>query len=441
MSEIKTFVKSLEGKPILVYGLGKSGGGIVRALHEAGASLIIGDDNADNLMEYKGLDNTEILDMATQDFVVPACLVLSPGIPLTHPQPHEVVLKAQETGLEILCDIELFFRIHPDLKTVGVTGTNGKSTVVSLLSHILSEARIKNALGGNIGTAVFDLDVEGSAKPEWVVLELSSYQIDLCPKFRPDISLILNITPDHIDRHGSVEHYAEVKERLLEQSGVAVICSDDTYTKGMLTRAKANNVREVVEVSASKIPQGLGDLSKLKTLRGEHNQQNIACVYAIARKIGLSSEEIWSGITSFPGLNHRQYLVRTIKGVDYINDSKATNSASCAMALRSQDNIYWIVGGRKKETGLDGLEEFSECIKHAYLIGEAADEFSSWCDKYGIEYTLCYTMENAVDRAHAMAQDGGEGIVLLSLACASFDQYKSFEKRGDHFAALVKVLK
>lgn len=439
MSEIKAFLKSLKDRPILVYGLGKSGSGIVRVLHKAGAKLIVGDDNADNLAEYKNVDNIEILDVTTQDFSAPVCLVLSPGIPLTHPQPHEVVLKAQKAGLEILCDIELFFRIHSNLKTVGVTGTNGKSTVVSLLSHILTQAGVKNALGGNIGTAVFDLEVEGKARPDWVVLELSSYQIDLCPRFRPDISLVLNITPDHIDRHGSVEHYAAVKERLFEpkedtDSGTAIICSDDTYTKGMLERAKAANEREIIEVSYR-------DAQEAKALKGKHNRQNIACVNAIARKIGLNLDEIQSGIKSFPGLNYRQYLVRTIGDVEYINDSKATNAASTATALCCQNNIFWIVGGRKKETGLSGLEEFSDRINHAFLIGESTDEFSAWFEKYNIDYSLCYTMQSAVDRAHVMAQNAGAGVVLLSPACASFDQYQSFEKRGDHFAALVEALK
>lgn len=434
MNEIKIFVKSLKGKPILVYGLGKSGSALVRALHKAGASFIIGDDNTDNLDQYKGLDNVEILDIATQDFTAPACLVLSPGIPLTHPKPHEVVLKAQEAELEILCDIELFFRIHPTLKTVGVTGTNGKSTVVSLLSHVLTEAGVKNALGGNIGTAIFDIDVEGDAKPEWVVLEMSSYQIDLCPNFRPDISVILNITPDHIDRHGSVEHYAAVKERLFEQNGVAVICADDTYTREMLERAKVTNTREIIEVSYC-------NAQDTKVLKGDHNRQNIACVNAIAKKIGINFDETQSAVQSFPGLDHRQYLVRTIGGVEYINDSKATNAASTSMALRAQNSIYWIVGGRKKETGLSGLEEFSSRIKHAYLIGECADDFAQWCDNNDIDYSLCYTLDKAVDQAHAMAQNDGGSAVLLSPACASFDQYKSFEKRGDHFAQLVEAIK
>ncbi len=435
MSEIKDFVTSLEGKPVLIYGMGRSGKATVRALREAGASLVIGDDNEENLEEYlKEYKGINILDIATQDFSKPAFLVLSPGISFTHPRPHNVVIKAQEAGLAIISDIELFFRIHPNLKTVGVTGTNGKSTVVSLLSHVLTQAGIKNALGGNIGTAVFDLNVEGKTPPEWVVLELSSYQIDLCPHFRPDISVIINLTPDHIDRHGSVENYAAVKERLFEQEGAAIICSDDAYTKAMLARARAAKIREVIEVSYH-------DVAEVKTLKGEHNRQNIACVFAAARKIGLSPELIKSVIESFPGLNHRQYLVRTINGVAYINDSKATNAASTATALSCQDNIYWIVGGRKKETGLAGLEKFANNIKHAFLIGESTEDFSDWFDKYGIKYSRCYTMENAVEQAHTKAQNAGAGAVMLSPACASFDQYLSFEKRGDHFAKLVKELK
>ena len=370
-------------------------------------------------------------------------LVLSPGIPLTHPQPHEVVSKAEKAGLEIICDIELFFRIHPGLKSVGITGTNGKSTTVSLLSHILSEAGIKNALGGNIGTAIFDLKVGGKAKPEWMILELSSYQIDLCPNFRPDISAVLNITPDHIDRHGSVENYAAVKERIFEPKqgetpGVAIICNDDEYTKEMLIRAKATNAREIIEVSYQAAPN-------VNTLKGDHNIQNMACASAAAEKIGLSQQQIQKGIESFPGLNHRQYLVRTINGVGYVNDSKATNAASVATALECQNNVYWIVGGRKKKTGLAGLEKFFDHINHAFLIGETTEEFTEWFNQYGIEYSRCYTLENAVGQAHAMAQagrgkPGGTGVVLLSPACASFDQYESFEKRGEHFSELVEGL-
>lgn len=435
---IKTFIEALQGKPFLVYGMGKSNSALVLTLHKAGASLIIGDDNPDNLKKFTRYKNVDLLDMDTQDFSVPAFLVLSPGIPLTHPQPHKIVKKAQEAKLEIICDIELFFRIHPNLKTIGVTGTNGKSTTVSLLSHILSESGIKNALGGNIGTPVFDLKVGGKARPEWTVLELSSYQIDLCPSFRPEISVILNITPDHIDRHGSVENYAVVKERIFEQSGTAIICSDDDDTKAMLTRTHQANIRKVIEVSYRNTQES-------KALKGDHNRQNIACAQAVAQEIGLTPEEIWKAIESFPGLNHRQYHVRTINGVAYVNDSKATNAASSVTALCCQKNIYWIVGGRKKKTGLDGLEKYADHIAHAFLIGESTEEFGGWFDKYAIEYSRCYTLENAVRQAHAMAQahkgkPGGAGVVLLSPACASFDQYESFEKRGEHFVELVEGL-
>lgn len=444
MRETKKFVETLKGKPLLIYGLGKTGGSLVCTLHKAGAALIIGDDNADNL---KGYENIDILDITTQDFSDIAALILSPGVPLTHPAPHDVVIKAQNSGVEVIGDIELFFRIHPNLKSIGVTGTNGKSTTVSLLSHILTGAGIKNVLGGNIGTPMLTLNVQGNAKPEWVILEMSSYQIDLCPSFRPDISAILNVTADHIDRHGTIEHYAEVKERILQpkegcDSGAAIICANDTYTQEMLEHTKTKGLRKVIETSKPDEEK----LLKLKKLSGVHNHQNIACAHAIAQNVGVSTETIWQAIETFRGLDHRQYSVRTINGVAYINDSKATNAASSAMALGCQNNIFWILGGRKKETELQGLEEYKNRIEHAFLIGETTDAFAIWCAKYKVECTRCYTMENAVSNAHIMAQEkrgksGETGVVLLSPACASFDQYVSFEERGDHFSKVVKELK
>ncbi len=469
MSKIKDFVKSLNDKPIIVYGLGKSGSACVNALSKAGANIVIGDDNSDNIKKFARRKNISVLDIDTQDFSEFAFIILSPGIPLTHPEPHDVVKRAKEAGLEIICDIELFSRIYPDLKTIGITGTNGKSTTSALVTHVLKEAGKKAVLGGNIGTAVFDLDIEKDM-PDWLVLEISSFQIDLCPVFRPDIAAILNLTPDHLDRHGDMEHYADVKERLIElgslnaDDAVAVICSDDEHTLHILERAKEISLRKVIEVStAKKLDSGIyvedatlfdvengevktvGDLSKIPSLKGQHNYQNSACAYAIVKSAGIVSNKIMEGFESFPGLNHRQFLVRTINGVGYINDSKATNAASAAMALGVQNNVYWIVGGRKKKTGLDGLEGLFPLIKHAFLIGESTEDFANWFDKYGMEYTRCFTLENAVNKAHKMAQEnrgqpGGTGVVLLSPACASFDQYDSFEHRGDHFAEIVNAL-
>lgn len=429
-------------RPVVIYGMGKTGKSVLKALHKAGASLIVGDDNPKKL-ENITLENIagqnaqriDILNIEKQDFSKAAFLVLSPGIALDYPSPHKIVQKANRAGLEIISDIELFSRIYPYIKTIGLTGTNGKSTSVSLISHILTQAGVKNALGGNIGTPVFDLDISDK---KWLVLEMSSYQIDLCPSFRPDIAAILNITPDHIDRHGSMENYVAAKARLFEGSGVAVICTDDEYTKAISENLEnTGNSRELVEVNCA----NSSHIDNCGISNNNINRQNAACAYAILRKTGLSEDEIINSMASFPGLAHRQYLLRTINKVEYINDSKATNSASTASALGRWDNIYWIAGGRKKQTGLEGLEKFKSRIKHVFLIGESAIEFASWCERHDIDFLICNKMDKAVDKAHIMAQNSDVGgAVLLSPACASFDQYESFEKRAEHFTRLVEAL-
>ncbi len=457
MSKIENFVKSLGDKPVLIYGLGRSGLACANALKNAGANIVVGDDNS-TVME-----GVEIFDISNDDLSRYAYLVLSPGIPLTHPKPHDIVEKANAANLDIIGDIELFSLIYPDIKTIGVTGTNGKSTTTALIHHILSECGVKAQLGGNIGTPVFEIDLQN--ENQWLVLEMSSFQIDLCPTFRPDIAVILNLTPDHLDRHGDMDHYAEVKERIAELSShsdynIAIICSDDPHTQKIYERAKELNLRKVTEVSTIKpLSQDIyvqdsilfdganeiGDLPSMQNLSGIHNYQNAACAYGAALKAGLKQKQIWQALKSFRGLNHRQYHVRTINGVDYINDSKATNAASSAVALACRDNIYWIVGGRQKKTGLEGLEEFFPNVKHAFLIGESTEDFAKWLSNYGVEYSKCYELDIAVNQAHIMAQEnrgqpGGAGVVLLSPACASFDRFKSFEERGDKFIEIVKGL-
>jgi UDP-N-acetylmuramoylalanine--D-glutamate ligase len=467
MIELKEFAKSIGNKPVLVFGLGRTGVSLLKALTKAGIKVVIGDDKPESIAALEG-PGIDVLKDYDGDFSKYALLLLSPGVPLTHPEPHRVVQRAKEAGVEVIGDVEFFFRYAPACRTIGVTGTNGKSTTVSLLEHILKTCKKSVELAGNIGRPVFDIK---KPKPETViVLELSSFQIDLCPTFRPDVSVVLNVTPDHLDRHGTIEDYAAVKERLLQppssgHPGGAIIAIDDHYTKEMRARAAALASRKIIDVSTLAEPAAgsvyvkdgilfdhtgdilmeVGNLNDILTLMGAHNHQNAATAYAAARSCGLAMEEIFAAMRSFPGLQHRQYLIRTINGVSYVNDSKATNAAAAAMALACRSHIYWIVGGRKKKNGLEGLEEFFPRIKHAFLIGEATEDFAHWFDKYGMEYTKAYTLEHAVDRAHQMAQDnrgqpGGAGLVLLSPACASFDQFKSFEDRGERFLSLVNDL-
>ncbi len=463
MSKIKDFVSALDGKAILVYGLGKSGYATANALIDAGANVTVGDDHIDQVNNL--VDNgARSLDMEHDEFSDFAFLLLSPGVPLTHPEPHEVVKKATSAAVEIVCDIELFSRIYPEKRTVGVTGTNGKSTTVTLISHILNSCGRRAFLGGNIGTPIFSLDIEDD-DDAYLIIEMSSFQIDLCPVFRPDIAVILNLTPDHLDRHGSMDNYMEVKERIgdlgrQDRDQHLIVAIDDDYTAKIYTRAKSLDLRSCSLVSTSgKNDDGvyehegklfdagmeIGVLDKLSNLKGIHNYQNAGCSYAVAKKVGISREDIWSAMESFPGLKHRQFLVRTINGVTYVNDSKSTNAAAAAVALGCRSNVYWIVGGRKKKNGLEGLEDFFSRIKHAFLIGESQGDFANWFDQYGMSYSRCGTLEKAVADAHKMGQDnrgqpGGAGVVLLSPACASFDQFDSFEARGDCFTELVNAL-
>ena len=344
------------------------------------------------------------------------------------------------------------------LKTIGITGTNGKSTTTALMTHVLNECGMKAVMGGNIGKAVFDLDL---SDPETVlVLEISSYQMDLCPTFRPDIAVLLNITPDHLDRHGSMKAYIEAKARILDGEGVAVIDVDDDFTQELFNKTFFTGKRKATPISVkTKIPEGyyvsdgalfqnqggteieIGSLDEFDNLRGLHNHQNAMAVYASLVNLGLNGADIFAAFKTFPGLPHRQYTVCKKGAVTYINDSKATNAEAAAKALSSFDNIYWIIGGRAKEGGLNGLEIFKDKIKKTYVIGEAQEEFSAWLIYHGLSHKLCETLDKAVAHAHHDAQETKEeAVVLLSPACASWDQFASFEKRGDYFEQQVLAL-
>ena len=454
---LSRYAESLNRKPVAVFGLGLSGLSVVRALVGAGIAVTAGDDKPENCEKAKAL-GAQIEDLTQIDLSGYGALVLAPGVPYSF-KPHPVVLKAQADKLEIIGDLELLDRAYQGVKTIGITGTNGKSTTTALMTHVLNECGVSAVMGGNIGKPVFDLDVPSD--DDILVLEISSYQMDLCPHFRPDISVLLNITPDHLDRHGSMDSYMKAKERILEGEGVAVVAVDDDGTQKLFEKYFVAGNRKIYPVSSQQpvieglsvrkgklienkkgVDRELADFSGLETLRGVHNHQNAICVYQVARELSIEHDKIISAFGTYAGLAHRQYLVRKIGGVTYINDSKATNAEAAARALSSYDNIYWILGGLPKENGLRGLGEFKSKIKKAYLIGQAAKEFAQWFEKHDIPYEHCDILEKATQTAHREAQGQDEAAtVLLSPACASWDQYPSFEGRGDVFVKLVEGFK
>ncbi len=461
MINTKTFVQTLENKPVAVYGLGLSGLSCAKALITGGATVYAWDEEEEK-RHLAAKDGVQMMNFEESGLDGFAALILSPGVPLYFPAPHPVVVLARDDGIPIYGDLEILHRYNHGRKTVGITGTNGKSTTTALIAHILNAAKIKAIAGGNIGKPVLDLQLPD--KNGIFVLEMSSYQIDLCPTFRPDIAVLLNISPDHLERHGTMEAYVIAKEHLFEGAGIAVCGVDDVYSQSVYERATKAGMRSVLGVSTKKEikngvftkegrlydsmgqePMEMGTLHDLHTLQGIHNHQNICAAYAVCKSLGVKGADILDHVRSFPGLPHRQFLVRIINGTAYINDSKATNMDAASKAIECYNNIYLIAGGRAKEGGLSGIEAFAEKIRHVFLIGESAEEFANYLKKTGIAHTLCHSLDVAVLDAHTMAQSkrgepGGAGTVLLSPACASWDQFRNFEHRGDVFTQLVNAL-
>lgn len=462
MIDLKNYAATLDKKTIAVLGLGASGVSVVKAFIKAGVTVYAWDDS--EISRANG-EKAGAQIIALDKSILAQCdfLVAAPGIPLTHPVPHTAVSAARELELEIIGDIEIFYRAQPNRKLIALTGTNGKSTTTTLIHHVLNSCGIKAELGGNIGVPVLNMKLP--PKNGVIVLELSSFQIDLCHDFTADIAVILNLTPDHIDRHGSFEGYAAIKERIFRhhpEGGAAVIGLDDENCYAIYGRIYESAARRVVPISVTRKAEGgvyveagnlydnmsreaeiyeAGYIGTMSKLQGEHNHQNIAAAYAVARLFDLEPDAILAAIKSYPGLAHRQFPVRVINGVSYINDSKATNAEAAGKALACHKNIYWILGGKPKEGGLNGLEIYTDHIKHAFLIGEASDDFADWLDRHGMDHSRCGTLDVAVKLAHNMAQShrgqpGGAGAVLLSPACASYDQFTSFEHRGEVFTKL-----
>lgn len=448
------------GKRVALFGLGGSGRATVAALVAGGARVAAWDDNA-GAVEAARAAGISVEDLSRANWRDFAALILSPGVPLTHPAPHWSVRKAEEAGIEIIGDVELFCRERkrtvPGSPFVAVTGTNGKSTTTALIAHILGKAGRDVQLGGNIGTAILSLDPPRTGR--YHVIECSSFQIDLAPGINPTVGVLLNVTPDHLDRHGSMQRYAAIKERLVAASNTAVVAVDDDHCQAIADRLE-RTARRVIRVSARRpLADGVyaangeilaaadggahrvASLAGITSLRGRHNAQNAAAAVATLLRLGIAEETIAHGLVSFAGLKHRMEEVGRRGRVLYINDSKATNADAASKALASFDRIYWIAGGRPKEGGIASLEEFFPRIAKAYLIGEAAHDFAATLDGR-VPHELSGTLASAISSASADAalDPAREPVVLLSPACASYDQFQNFERRGDAFRTLVRSI-
>ena len=430
----------LTGKTVGVMGLGKSGLSTAHALAENGAHPLVWDDNVDKraAASAKGLT---LADPAQADLSGWFALIWSPGIAHTHPQPHPAAEAARAARLPLICDIELLLRPAHRGVFLGVSGTNGKSTTTTLLDHLLNCAGWNSRAGGNLGTPALDLPVPAGEK-DACVLELSSYQLELIDTPALDVAILLNITPDHLNRHGGMEGYAAAKRRifsLLRPEGTAVIGVDDPLCAAIAAELQQAG-RSVIPVRAEQMLAGL-DLETVATLPGRHNWQNAAAAYAAAKVLTGDDPRLVQGLASYPGLAHRQQLIATIDGIVYVNDSKATNADAVEKALVCYDSIYWIIGGQAKEGGIESLRPHFHRIRHAFLIGEAAAAFAETLGE-SVPFTQCGTLETAVAAARktALKENAPQPVVLLSPACASWDQFKSFEHRGEVFADLVHAL-
>jgi UDP-N-acetylmuramoylalanine--D-glutamate ligase len=452
-------VTTFRAKRVALFGLGGSGLATAKALAAGGARVHAFDDNPQKVEEARQA-GIEIADPRIQGLHHHDALVLSPGVPLTHPAPHWAAKLALEAGIEIIGDIELFVRqrraVAPVSPFVAITGTNGKSTTTALIAHVLRAAGRDVQMGGNIGTAILSLEPPAAGRIH--VVECSSYQIDLAPSLDPTVGILLNITPDHLDRHGSMENYAGIKERLVAKSDTAIVGTDDSYSAAVASFLGAKG-RKVVRISNTgrvengvyldgtklvsvegKAHETVADLAEAPALRGAHNAQNAAAAFAACRALGLGAEEIRAGLASFPGLAHRMEPVRAIGGVRFVNDSKATNADAAQKALSSFDRIYWIAGGLAKEGGIGALEPYFRRIEKAYLVGDAAPMFAATLGGKAA-FEISGTIAQAVRQAARDAvSKGGEAVVLLSPACASFDQFRNFEERGNAFREAVLAL-
>lgn len=464
-------VRAFEGKDVAVFGLGRSGIATCKALMAGGARVCAWDDNeaARKAAETAGVP---LVDLNRRDWQTFAALVLSPGIPFRFPEPHRFVRMAQMVGVPVIGDMELFARAVHDLKDferpriVGVTGTNGKSTTTALVAHILQTAGRDVEMGGNIGKAVLTLAPPSMDRIH--VIEISTFQIDLTPSLKPTIGVLLNLTPDHLDRHGpandlelALKNYAAIKERLVASADAAIIAVEDAWCQAIADRIGSSGAPPLYQVATDRRPglaafaengriisnrdgaqSVLASIDNIATLRGRHNAQNAVVASVVAMLVDVPAGALQDGLRSYPGLPHRMEEVGRAGRVLFINDSKATNADSTEKALAAfSSDIYWILGGKPKEGGITTLAPYFSRIAKAYLIGAASEEFARTLNgKVAFEHCKTLDVAVAVAARDAAAATGAEPVVLLSPACASYDQFKNFEVRGDTFVRLVAAL-
>lgn len=443
-----------------VLGLSRTGLSACRALAAGGGRVWAWDDDLERRKAASDL-GVSIVDLNLCNWDRVESLVLSPGIPLRHPRPHRLVKRARAGSVPVIGDMELLAENQPERRIVGVTGTNGKSTTSALIAHILGHAGIGTQLGGNIGLPVLDL----LPKPvkDIYVLELSSFQLDLTERLKCEVAVILNLSPDHLERHGGMAGYLRAKRRILrnqEADNWAVIGIDDTFGRKIERDLRAAKDRRVVPISAASQAKGgvyalegrliddiegrhddVGRIDGFLHLKGAHNAQNMAAAYTAARAMGADPTAILAGMESFPGLAHRLELVDSINDIAFVNDSKATNPDAAARALATFNDIYWICGGQPKQDNLDAVLPYLKNVRRAYLIGEAAPRFKELLDGEA-DVVISETLDQAFHAARADARQDGrkKATVLLAPACASFDQFANFEARGDAFRHLVEGL-
>lgn len=450
-------VPGFEGRRIAVFGLGRSGLTAARALKAGGALPVLWDDSVSSRMQAEA-EGFAVEDLTSADWSGFAALVLSPGAPLTHPKPHWTVDKAKAAGVEVIGDIELFARAVAALpeggrpRVVAITGTNGKSTTTALIGWVLKQAGLTVHVGGNIGIGV--LALPAPTKAAVYVVEVSSYQLDLTTTFAPDVAILTNISPDHLDRHGGMEGYVAAKARIFDHADLCLIGVDDRWGEGV-EAALVRTGRRTQQVSSKafsipldhilydagwiRLPGKTIDINQARSLPGRHNAQNAAFAYAAARALGVSHGAAVAGLLTFPGLAHRMETVGHLGRVRFVNDSKATNADAARQALASYDRSFWIAGGRAKAGGIDDLEDLFPRVVEAFLIGEAAGPFAARLGE--TPHRISGDMAGAVNAAYeAAAATGRDEVVLLSPAAASFDQYPDFEARGEAFRAAVLAL-